>query len=60
MRMLPIVYYSYLNWLEQDKILKLVAGISSITHANELVIMGCYMYVNYAIELLNTNNSKAA
>ena len=60
MRMLPIVYYSYLNWLEQDKILKLVAGISSITHANELVIMGCYMYVNYAIELLNTNNRKAA
>ena len=60
MRMLPIVYYSYLNWLEQDKILKLVAGISSITHANELVIMGCYMYVNYAIELLNTNNRKTA
>ncbi len=60
MRMLPIVYYSYLNWLEQDKILKLVAGLSSITHANELVIMGCYMYVNYAIELLNTNNRKAA
>lgn len=60
MRMLPIVYYSYLNWLEQDKILKLVAGISSITHANEVVIMGCYMYVNYAIELLNTNNRKTA
>ena len=60
MRMLPIIYYSYLNWLEQDRILKLVAGISSITHANELVIMGCYMYVNYALELLNTNNRKNA
>ena len=60
MRMLPIVYYAYLNWMEQDKILKLVAGISSITHANELVIMGCYMYVNYALELLNTNNRKNA
>ena len=60
MRMLPIIYYSYLNWLEQDRILKLVAGISSITHANELVIMGCYMYVNYALELLSTNNRKNA
>ena len=60
MRMLPIVYYSYLNWLEQDQILELVAKVSSITHANEIVIMGCYMYVNYALELLNTNNRKKA
>ena len=60
MRMLPIVYYAYLNWLEQDQILELVAKVSSITHANEIVIMGCYMYVNYALELLETNNRKKA
>lgn len=54
MRMLPIAYYSYYkNITDIKEIYNIVKQVSSITHAHEISILGCYIYVKYAIELLN-------
>ena len=52
MRMLPIAYYCYLKGLEDTEILKIVKEVSSITHRHPISILGCYIYVRLAMELL--------
>lgn len=52
MRMLPIAYYCYLKGLEDTEILKIVKEVSSITHRHQISILGCYIYVRLAMELL--------
>lgn len=52
MRMLPIAYYGYLKGLEDTEILKIVKEVSSITHRHQISILGCYIYVRLAMELL--------
>lgn len=53
MRILPVAYYCFYKKLEIQEIYQIVKDISSLTHANEISILGCYIYVNYAIFLLN-------
>ena len=54
MRILPIAYYIYYkNITDNQKIYNIVKRVSSITHAHEISILGCYIYVRYAVELLN-------
>ncbi len=52
MRMLPIAWYAYYNKLEDEEIVKVVRNVSSITHAHDISIMGCYIYVKYVLFLL--------
>ena len=53
MRILPIAYYIYYkNITDNQKIYNIVKQVSSITHAHEISILGCYIYVRYVIELL--------
>ena len=52
MRMLPVVYYGYYKNISGKKLYNLVKNISSLTHAHEISILGCYIYVLYVIELL--------
>lgn len=52
MRMLPIAYYCFVKDLEDKEILKMVKEVSSITHKHPVSILGCYIYVRLAIELL--------
>lgn len=56
MRMLPIALYCYYKKINEEEIYKLVKNTSSITHSHEISIMGCFIYVNYMINLFNTNN----
>ena len=56
MRMLPIVWYCYYNKIQSKEILDVVRNISSITHAHDISIMGCYIYVNYLLFLLQGND----
>lgn len=56
MRMLPIALYSYYQRLTDEEIYQIVKNTSSITHAHEISIMGCYIYVNYVINILNGLN----
>ncbi len=55
MRILPIAYYSYSKKLKDNEIMKIVSATSSITHRHEISIIGCYIYVKYAIEILKGN-----
>ena len=57
MRMLPIALYCfYKNIKDDNEIFTLVKNLSSITHAHDISILGCYIYVRYFISLLETKN----
>lgn len=59
-RMLPIALYCYFNKLQAMEIFNLVKNVSSITHANEISILGCYIYVNYLLFILNGKDKFAS
>ncbi len=52
MRMFPIAYYCFFEKKEEKEIFSLVKEVSSMTHAHEISIMGCYLYTLYLIFLL--------
>lgn len=57
MRMLPIALYCfYKNIKDDNEIFTLVKNLSSITHAHDISVLGCYIYVRYVISLLETKN----
>jgi len=61
MRMLPIAYYIYYTGNKDSKeIYEIVKAVSSITHAHETSILGCYIYVNFVIQLLEGAKSTEA
>ena len=60
MRILPIAYYCYGKNYKDDEIYKTVRNVSSLTHAHEISIMGCYIYVRIAIELIGGKSLKEA
>lgn len=54
MRILPIAYYVFYKDIKDTKeIYNMVKSVSSITHAHEISILGCYIYVRFVLELLN-------
>lgn len=53
MRMLPIAFYCYYHKSDDNDIYEIVKKVSSITHAHEISIMGCYVYVKYVVNILN-------
>ena len=60
MRMLPVAYYGYYKKASKIKLYNLVKDISSLTHAHEISVLGCYIYVLYVIELLKGKDKFAA
>ena len=42
--------------MEDNNIINIVRNTSSTTHAHEISIIGCYMYVKYIIFILSNNN----
>lgn len=60
MRILPIAYYAFAKNLNNNEILQIVSNVSSITHKHEISIMGCYIYVLYAIQLLKGKTKEQA
>ncbi len=59
-RILPIAYYCLVHRLPEKKIVEIVKRTSSITHAHEVSICGCYIYVRYVMNLLRGNNKFSA
>lgn len=53
MRILPFVYYAYNNELSEEETVQLINDASSITHAHEISKLGCKIYCDYVIGLLN-------
>ena len=60
MRILPIAYYAVARHLKDNEVLELVRNVSSITHAHEISIMGCYIYTRFAMFLLNGKDKYSA
>ena len=60
MRILPVAYYAVETHLKDIEVLELVKNISSITHAHEISIMGCYIYTRFAMFLLNGKDKYSA
>lgn len=60
MRILPIVYWCYAKKYNKEEIYNVVKSVSSITHRHEVSIMGCYIYVLFAIEILKGKSFKDA
>ena len=54
MRMLPIAIYCYYNKYNETEIYNIVKDASSLTHAHEISILGCYVYALYMIYILNS------
>lgn len=60
MRILPIAYYANEKKLKDLEILDLVRDVSSITHAHEISVMGCYIYTRFVLFLLNGKDKYSA
>ena len=46
-----MAYYIYYNNIkESEKIYNIVKQVSSITHAHDISILGCYIYVRFVVE----------
>ena len=60
MRMLPIALYCYYNNLKDDEVLNVVRKTSSITHAHDVSVLGCFIYVLYVMFLLNGKDKFAS
>lgn len=56
MRILPIAYYCKSRNMNEKNIYEIVKNVSSITHKHEISILGCFIYVMYAIELLSNKS----
>lgn len=60
MRMLPLAYYCYYKKASLEEIYEIVKNASSLTHAHEISILGCYIYVNYVLFLLDEEDKFTA
>ena len=56
MRMLPIAYYCHSANLHSKDIYDIVKRVCYITHCHEISILGCYIYVLFAVKLLDGNS----
>ena len=57
MRILPVVYYIYYKKIDNEiEIYNIVKEVSSITHAHEISVLGCYVYTRYCLLLLEGND----
>ena len=53
MRILPIALFAYYKRINDDDLFQIVKNTSSITHAHEISILGCFIYVKYIQSLLS-------
>ena len=60
MRILPVAYYAIENHLKDFEVLEIVKKLSSITHAHDISIMGCYIYTRLVMFLLNGKDKYSA
>lgn len=56
MRMLPIALFCYYKKLNDKRIYEIVKKVSSITHAHNISIMGCFIYVKFLGYILQGKN----
>lgn len=52
MRILPLVYLFHFNKTDEAKKYKTIKEVSSVTHAHPLSVISCFIYIDYALEIL--------
>lgn len=60
MRIIPAVLFCYdndMNYLEKEK---LINNVSSLTHSHEISLLGCNIYADYLINILNGQSKEEA
>lgn len=57
---LPLAYYFTANKETKENVYIAIKNVCSITHRHEISVCACYIYVHYAMFLLNGNNKFAA
>lgn len=60
MRILPVAYVCHNNAIVGNDRYELVRKVSSLTHAHEISVFGCFFYVNFICHLLNGDNAMVA
>ena len=60
MRMLPLALYCYYLNISNNEILELTCSLSSLTHQHEISKLGCFIYVQFVIELIKSKNKYKA
>lgn len=55
-RMLPIAYYCHYSKLQAKYIYDIVKKVCYVTHVQDISVLGCYIYVLFAIKLLEGKN----
>lgn len=60
MRILPIAYYCHYRKTKEMETYEIIKEVSSLTHAHEISVLGCYIYVNYVMLLLNGKDKYSA
>lgn len=60
MRILPVALYAYSKNIDDISIRKLTNEVSSLTHAHEVSRLGCYIYVQFIINLLKGKTKEEA
>ena len=60
MRILPLAYICHAQNIVGQARYELTRNISSLTHAHEISVLGCYIYVNYVCHLLDGEDAKTA
>lgn len=53
MRILPLIYYFFYKNIDDDDMVQIIRNVSSITHAHEISILGCYIYTQFIFNILN-------
>ena len=56
MRIMPIVLYSYYKNLNDDQLYEVIKNTSSITHAHQISILGCFIYAIFLLKFIKSNN----
>lgn len=54
MRIMPVVFYLQKN--KQADLYDVVNKVSSLTHAHEVCVLGCYIYVSLCLEIIKLKN----
>lgn len=60
MRILPVAFVCHNNSIVDKARYELVNKVSSLTHAHEISVLGCYIYVNFVCHLLDGDELKDA
>ena len=58
MRILPIVFYLKYHQKTIEERFKIISDVSSITHGHIRAILACFIYCEFALELLEENTNK--